>query len=79
MATPIAIETKNTVILSMSDEMRVLRKYAVKYPEVMRILLEHPKGYCPFLTECKLFPCENLSCKAEEISNGYPVFSVKRS
>lgn len=56
--------------------MRVLRKYAVEYPDVMRILLEHPKGYCPFLTECKLFPCENLSCKAEEISNGYP---VKRS
>ncbi len=76
MSTPIAIETKNTVILSMSDEIKVLRKYAVKYPEVMRILLEHPKGYCPFLTECKLFPCENLSCKAEEINNGYP---VKRS
>ncbi len=40
MSTPIAIENKNVVLLSDSDEMRVLRKYAIKYPEVIKILLD---------------------------------------
>lgn len=76
MSTPIAIENKNVIILSMSDEMRVVRKYALKYSEVLKILLEHPNGYCPFLTECKKFPCQTLNCEHDELSNGYP---VKRS
>ena len=76
VSTPIAIENRNIVILSMSDEMRVVRKYAIKYPNVLKVLLEHPKGYCPFLKECKKFPCETLNCKYEELNNGYP---MKRS
>ncbi len=76
MSTQIAIETKQVVILSEADEMRVLRKYAIKYPNVLKVLLEHPNGYCPFLKECKRFPCETLNCKYEELNNGYP---MKRS
>jgi hypothetical protein len=72
MSTPIAITRNTTIVLSPEEEMRVVRKYAIKYPEVLKILLEHPHGHCQFLTECKLFPCETLNCKYDELSNGYP-------
>jgi hypothetical protein len=73
MSTPIAITRNTTIILSEQEEMQIVRKYAIKYPEVLKILLEHPHGHCPFLKECKYFPCETLNCKYDELNNGYPV------
>ncbi len=73
MTTPIAITRDNTIVLTMEDEMRVVRKYAIKYPDVLRIVLEHPHGHCPFLNECKNFPCETLNCNYNALQNGYPI------
>jgi len=51
----------------------IVRAYASTHADVMKVLIEHPKGYCPFLDECKYFPCETLHCNCDVLNNGYPI------
>ena len=57
--------------LTAEEELGVLRKWAKNQPNVLKILLEHPKGYCPFPDACKNFPCSSLNCNADECNNGF--------
>jgi len=65
------IERTVQVELTEEDEIGILRKYAKKHPEVLKVLLKHPKGHCPFPGSCKVFPCKTLDCNADCCSNGY--------
>jgi len=57
--------------LTKEEELSILRKYAKNYPDVVKILLESPKGHCPFPEDCKKFPCNKLNCNADVCSNGH--------
>ena len=57
--------------LTEQEELGILREWAKKRPLVLKVLLKHPKGHCPFGSSCNRFPCERLYCNADECDNGY--------
>ena len=59
------------VELSPHDILRVIRTVAQQNPEILRIILKHPEGYCPFPDMCRSFPCKTLSCNADVCENGF--------
>ena len=60
-----------TIETTVDEDLKILRKWAVKNPQVLRILLDYPRGNCPFPDSCDEFPCERLTCNADVCSNGY--------
>lgn len=65
------IKREFSIELTTEEELLILRKYALKKPEILSILLEHPKGDCPFPDGCSSFPCKTLSCNADVCDNGH--------
>ena len=61
------------VYLTHEEIFQIVREYARKNPEVVKVLLEHPIGSCPFLDDCKYFPCKTLDCNNDVLNNGYPI------
>ncbi len=57
--------------LSLSEQLKIFRKFVVTQPEVAKIAFDNPRGTCPFPSECRNFPCEDLSCNADVCDNGY--------
>jgi hypothetical protein len=57
--------------LTKYEEIEVIRSYAKNSPDILKILLEHPKGNCPFPESCNSFPCKHLCCHADSCSNGF--------
>lgn len=50
------IERTVQITLTDKEEFEIVRNYVSKHPKVIEVLLEHPKGYCSFVNECKKFP-----------------------
>lgn len=40
--------------------------------KIIELTLNKKKIACPFPFICKDFPCSNLSCNADYLTNGYP-------
>ena len=57
--------------LSPHDILRVIRTVAQANPKILKIILKHPEGYCPFPDMCRSFPCKTLSCNADVCENDY--------
>ena len=57
--------------LTEEQEMVILRKAARICPEVLQVLLDNPKWYCPFPYECNRFPCGESGCNADMCHHGY--------
>lgn len=55
---------------SMEEDLNIIRSFADRYPQAILILANNPKGYCPFPSECKKFPCLTLDCNGDTCSNG---------
>jgi len=50
----------------------VVKLWVKKHQDIVRILLENPMANCPFPFTCDVFPCNNLTCDADHLSNGRP-------
>lgn len=57
--------------LTEDQEMIILRKASRICPELLQVLLDNPKWYCPFPFECNRFPCGERYCNADMCDDGY--------
>lgn len=57
--------------LTADEEMIMLRKIAHLCPELLKVLIDNPRWYCPFPFDCNKFPCGEVGCNADACSGGY--------
>ena len=55
---------------TIKDEMVILRRWALRSPKTLANLIVNPVGVCPFPIECDQFPCDSLSCNADNFDAG---------
>ena len=55
---------------TIKKEMVILRRWALRSPKTLANLIVNPVGVCPFPIECDQFPCDSLSCNADNFDAG---------
>ena len=65
------IQRRHEIELTKDEKLQTVREMSKTNPEAVTIILNNPRGHCPFPDCCSRFPCETLSCNADVCSNGY--------
>jgi len=72
------IKYEGSVNLNFQDAFGIILDFANKYPELVEAIYKANKifkykRYCPFPGKCNHFPCKELFCSSDGLSNGFPV------
>lgn len=68
---PKTFEKSVEISLTKNEEFQIIRRAAIRYPELFKVLVENPTWECPFPFECNAFPCGEDGCRADTCDNGY--------
>lgn len=65
-----AVNDDDEYMATIKEEMVILRRWALRSPKTLANLIVNPVGVCPFPIECDQFPCDSLSCNADNFDAG---------
>ena len=65
-----AVNDDDEYMATIKEEMTILRRWALRSPKTLANLIVNPVGACPFPIECDQFPCDSLSCNADNFDAG---------